>query len=147
MDTREFEAQLAKDYKYKKIPVDYAKECRKFFKENIPDFLHMEGSSNQCLYTKNGSLLSIGYKRIVIGDYGAFIEIDPNQASVSTFEVKNGQEYRINDPKYCYNVKYHWYTIDDDSDIKIYYQIKGVSYADYVPGLFYVSVHEVAIQN
>ena len=40
-------------------------------------------------------------------------------------------------------VKYLWLTIKDNSCIKIYYQKKSVDYADYKPGMLYVSVHEV----
>ena len=31
----------------------------------------------------------------------------------------------------------------DNSCIKIYYQKKSVDYADYKPGMLYISVHEV----
>lgn len=41
------------------------------------------------------------------------------------------------------NVKYLWLTADDDSDVKIYDQKRSVEYADYKPGMLYVSVYEV----
>lgn len=141
-DTRKFEEYLANQFNYKRLPDWYSKKCRDIFTKNIPSYLSVNGD-NKFLYTINGSLISIGYKRIVIGDYGAFIEYTQDQASVKSYIVKPGQEYRINDPKYSRNVKYHWYTIDDNSNIKIYHQIKRVSYADYIPGMYYVSVHEV----
>lgn len=144
MDTRNFEKYLADQYKYKKLPDEYSKKCQKIFIDNIPDFLAIDGYKMKCLHTINGTKFAYGYDRIVIGDYGAFVEIDPSDIiSKDLLIVKPGQEYRINDPKYSNNVKYHWYTIDDSSDIKIYYQLKRVSYADYEPGKYYVSVHEV----
>lgn len=84
-----------------------------------------------------------GYERIVVGDYGAFIEFNPKQVSQSMFKIQEGQEYRINDPKYSNNVKYEWLTTNDRSKIKIYKQKKTVSYADYRIGMFYISPHEV----
>jgi len=36
-------------------------------------------------------------------------------------------------------------TINDDSDIKIYHQMRTVAYADYLPDKYYVSVHEVLV--
>ena len=40
-------------------------------------------------------------------------------------------------------MKYVWLTVNDRSGIKIYHQKRGVSYADYKPNKYYVSVHEV----
>lgn len=88
-------------------------------------------------------MITIGYDRIVIGDYGAFIEFDNNKAIVESFIIAPGQEYRIEDERYSKNVKYIWLTVYDGSGIKVYFQKKGVSYADYKPGKYYVSVHEV----
>lgn len=98
------------------------------------------------MYTLNGSLICKGYNRIVVGDYGAFIEYE-KELSNDNYIVKKGQEYRINDAKYSKNVKYHWYTINDESDIKIYWQRKPVPYADYKKNMYYVSPHEVKITN
>lgn len=114
-----------------------------YFLENVPRDLFINGANNRLLCTKKDTVFCSGYTRIVIGDYGAFIEIAPNQMYKAHLIVKPGQEYRINDPKYSKNVKYHWYTINDDSDIKIYHQQRKVAYADYLPGMYYVSPHEI----
>ena len=62
-----------------------------------------------------------------------------------SFIIKPGQEYRIDDERYSKNVKYHWLTINDNSDVKIYHQMRTVAYADYLPDKYYVSVHEVLV--
>lgn len=59
------------------------------------------------------------------------------------FKIKEGQEFRIYDQRYSNNIKYEWFTMKDNSNIKIYKQKKNVSYADYIIGMFYVSPHEV----
>lgn len=41
------------------------------------------------------------------------------------------------------HVKYPWLTADDNSDVKVYDQKRSVEYADYKPGMLYVSVYEV----
>lgn len=141
MNTLEIESELANKYYYQNLPKDLSEKYRKLFLENIPDFLKAEGD-NITLYTLNNSPICSKYNRIVVGDYGAFIEFE--QEDICTpFCVKDGQEYRINNPNYSKNVKYLWYTINDGSDIKIYYQKRKVSYADYRRGKFYISVHEV----
>ena len=82
-------------------------------------------------------------KRIVIGDYGAFVEFSRAQANARHLKIKEGQSYRIEDPRYAEHVKYLWLTADDNSDVKVYDQKRLVEYADYKPGMLYVSVYEV----
>lgn len=139
MNTLRIEYLLSKKYKYKPLPSDLSAKYRQFFLENIPRELSINGGT-ETLYTVKGSPICDGYDRIVIGDYGAFVEFSK---SPYEFIIKPGQEYRLNDKQYSNNVKYVWLTIDDESDIKIYYQKRTVLYADYKPRKFYVSVHEV----
>ena len=131
---------------YKPLPSGESKKQRKAYLDNLPSWLDIEGDSTP-LHTKNGTLLCSGYNRVVIGDYGAFIEFTSTQANKDVICVKKGQEYRIKDPKYRNNVKYLWYTIEDGSDIKLYWQLRKVSYADYNPKMFYVCPSEVCIHN
>ena len=137
MDTRQFEANLASKYKYKRLDAEYSAEVRAYYAENIPSFL----SIIQPLYTCAGTLICSSFNRIVIGDYGAFIEFSSDQANKDVFCIAPGQEYRLEE-RYK-NCKYIWLTISDSSSVKIYYQKHTVTYADYIPGMHYVSVHEV----
>lgn len=144
MNTLGIEAKLAQRYGYSPLPKDLSKKYREYFKNNIPSCLL--GSTDKELQTSKGTTVSNGFVRIVVGDYGAFIEFNKEQANAKAYVVAPGQEYRINNPRYS-NVKYHWYTIDDGSNVKIYYQKRKVSYADYKPGMYYVSVHEVILNS
>lgn len=138
MNTLKIEAKLAEKYKYKPLPGDLSDKYRDYFLGNIPSFLRLDGGG--ALYTDSGSIICESYQRIVIGDYGAFVEFGE---PANDFVVAPGQEYRMNDERYSKHVKYIWLTVDDNSNIKIYYQKKRVTYADYLPGKYYVSVHEV----
>lgn len=138
MNTLKIEARLAEKYKYKPLTGDLSEKYRDYFTANVPSFLRLDGGGP--LYTRNGSLICNVYQRIVVGDYGAFVEFDVPAAE---FVIAPGQEYRVYDERYSKNVKYVWLTIDDGSEIKIYHQRKGVTYADYKPGRYYASVHEV----
>ena len=140
MNTLKIEAKLAKKYRYKKLPDDLSDKYRQFFLDNIPDGLNIEGGG--VLKTINGSIVCEEYNRIVIGDYGAFVEFNSVPKDTKMI-IAPGQEYRVNDERYSKNVKYVWLTINDESNIKIYQQKKGVTYADYRPSMYYVSVHEV----
>lgn len=138
-----FQEELAEKYKYKKLNSELSKEVRDKYLINLPE-IDNPGDGKK-IYSLSGTLIADGYNEIVIGDYGAFIEFDKEQAIKENIKVKKGQEYRINDPNYNKNVKYYWLTAKDDSDVKIYYQRRTVSYADYIPGMFYVSPYEVRV--
>jgi len=111
----------------------------------LPSTLNINGDLNFQIHSINGTLISNGYNRIVIGDYGAFIEFDKDQVVRESLKVKTGQEYRINDPKYSEHVKYYWLTPKDKSDMKVYFQKRTVIYADYKVDMFYVSVYEILL--
>lgn len=138
MDTRNIEKVLADKHGYKPLEKKLSERYRQFYEDNIPRFLNLDGGG--ALKTRRGTLLCNSYDRIVIGDYGAFIEYS---APATDYICQPGQEYRMNDPQYMYRVKYDWLTVNDGSGIKIYKQKHTVTYADYKAGKYYVSVHEV----
>ena len=115
MNTLKIEEKLANKYHYQKLSDDLSKKYRNFFLENIPIFLDINGSDNP-LYTITGSIICKKYDRIVIGNYGAFVEFS-KEDTCDNFCIKEGQEYRIYDSKYSKNVKYVWYTINDGAHV------------------------------
>lgn len=144
MDTRDYEAKIAEMYHYEKLDPTLSSSVRSYYYSNIPAFL-MTGSNDHPIFSKKGTLIAKKYDRIVVGDYGAFIEFSAENAATINYVVKPGQEYRINDPRYKDNVKYLWYTLPGEEDeVKLYYQMRTVTYADYIPGKYYLSVHEAA---
>lgn len=133
---------LVATYKYKPVPVTLEfGDVREIYRRNLPDWCKIDGDTLQ-LKSKHGTPLMKGYDRVVIGDYGAFIETSPDKMYRQYIRVKPGEEYRMNDPQYK-NCKYVWLTATDDSGVKIYFQKHPVDYADYVPGKIYVSPFEV----
>ena len=141
MNTLAFEAKLAEQYHYKKLPLEVSKMCRELYQKNIPSNLFINGGNS--IYTFHGTLIANYYNRIVIGDYGAFIEIQ--EINKDKLIIQLGQEYRSKEG--YSNIKYEWLTYNDGSNIKIYYQKNIVDYADYQPGMYYVSVHEVLAKS
>lgn len=141
MNTLKIEAKLAEKYKYKPLPEELSEKYRKYFTENIPSHLSVLGDE-KLLCTINGTSICEKYDRIVVGDYGAFVEFT-EPSGRTRFVIAPGQEYRVKDERYAKSIKYIWLTVNDASNIKIYFQKKPVAYADYLPGKYYVSVHEV----
>jgi hypothetical protein len=123
-----------------------SEEVRQKYINNLPIGLNIEGDIGFSIYSLEGTLIASGYNRIVVGDYGAFIEFDKTQVIRDSLKVKQGEEYRIKDPNYSERVKYYWFTAKDKSNIKVYYQKRTVTYADYRPEMFYVSPYEILIK-
>lgn len=141
-----YQEDLIKKYKYKAIPPLFREETLKFYKENLPEFFSLDGADVP-LFSPEGLKLCNRYNRIVVGDYGAYIEILPEDIIHENIKVKDGQEYRDFDERYSKHTKYSWLTSNDTSDIKIYFQKKTVDYADYVPGRYYISPYECSISR
>ena len=137
-----YQEQLAREYKYKPIPRTFFCDVRAEFQKALPEWCNVSGDTIS-LETADGTVITNGYNRIVIGDYGAFVEFSRVQACMRRLEIKEGQMYRAKDHRYAEHVKYLWLTADDGSDVKVYDQKRPVEYADYKPGMLYVSVYEV----
>ena len=142
MDWIKFQELLAKKWNYKKLPKKLSLKLRKIYKDNIPKNFDIEGD-NSPLFSLEGTKICNRYNRIVVGDYGAFIEIEKIECLKENFKCRPGQEYRYKDPNYQDKVKYYWLTTKDNSDVKIYSQMRSVDYADYKPFKVYVSPYEV----
>lgn len=139
----QFQEMLAKEHKYAPIEPDlFLGDVRDKYRAALPDWC-CDSGDNIKLCSIAGTILCSGYSRIVIGDYGAFVEIKPEQIISAALKCKTGEEYRYQDERYAKNVKYLWLTPTDDSNCKVYLQSKTVEYADYIPGMYYISPYEV----
>ena len=134
---KHLEEILAWKYDYKKLSSEKSQIVRAIYECFVPKFLE----KTRKLYTVKGTLICSDFDRIVIGDYGAYIEFSREKANKDAFIIAPGEEYRLQ-PRYK-NIKYVWLTIDDGSNIKIYYQKHSVDYADYQEGKYYISIYEV----
>ena len=95
--------------------------------------LNFESKNNVEIFDFNtGIKIASGYDRIVVGDYGPYLEINSNQIEFDNLYIKQNQSWRLNSEKFK-NVKYYWYEVAENS-VKIYYQISTVKYADYKVG-------------
>lgn len=129
---------------YKALPLEESAIIRQYYASQIPCHIPLNGG-NITLCTYKNTILSHKYDRIVIGDYGAYFEIAREDILTENLIVPKKQEYRL-EPKYKDTVKYFWFTANDDSDIKIYYQKRTVNYADYKVGYCYIDPKEVYIR-
>jgi hypothetical protein len=129
-----FIVKLVKEYGYKPLPKDKSELARAWYAKHLPQL-----DKDKPLYTSTGVQIATGFRRTVIGDYGAYIEIYPNQMIFENLTTKKGQEFR---KKPSFRGKYIWLT-DINDEVKVYSQTGKVSYADYIVGMFYISPYEV----
>lgn len=137
---------LVTKYKYRKLSKKLSLESRQLYTESLPDWCQMNGETLN-LITIDNTLMATAYDRVVIGDYGAFLEFSREQLIKSNIRCKSGEEYRFESDAYKDKVKYFWYTAKDISQVKIYFQQKTVTYADYLPNKFYISPFELKVMR
>jgi len=94
----------------------------------------LDGDSTIKFYTKKDLLLASGYTRIVIGGRGPYIEFESSQIAHDNIYVPKHAEHKL-DMTLTY---YHEYRSNDNCFVKLYDQKMGVSYADYVIGMWYI---------
>jgi hypothetical protein len=123
--------------RYERLPAIYSVLIREWYKSELPKLEH-----NKPIFSKNGVLVAVGFNHIVVGDYGPYIEIWDGYINADALKVPDDQRWRFQ-KKYV-GVKYHWYDIDG---VKVYHQLKPVSYADYQVGEYYVSPDDVTQQR
>ena len=79
------------------------------------------------LFTSSGVLFSAGYRRVVIGGRGPYIEYERKHIVCVAHKMRVSSHYYYEE----------WRSAADN--IKLYEQKHKVKYADYVPGYFYVT--------
>lgn len=136
-----YQADIGVKYHYNPFNEADSKNLRIKYSTYLPNyFLKEYKNNNNPLHSKDGMLIADKYDRIVIGDYGAFIEIDEKDIHTENLMVKEKEEYRFS-PKYHENIKYEWYR-PKTIDAKLYHQLRTVTYADYLPNKWYISPYE-----
>ncbi len=108
------------------IRAEYLKQLR----------LPVEGDPRAEFFTLAGTHIATGYRGVVIGDYGAYIEFSPEQINHRAIEPRfPGEPSRP--------VKYIWMQSKDSARAKVYEQRAPVAYADYLAGMYYISPLEL----
>lgn len=97
--------------------------------------INERGIPNMGLYTAFEEMISIGYERVVYGKRGPYVEFNKHQIQEKKLYIPSDQLYRLSDPR----VYYIEFRSNDQSNTKIYYQLRNVAYADYKIGYFYIS--------
>lgn len=133
LDVKAFIDELAVKYRYRPLPKKVRGDVLQLYRDNLNGFERKRTAFAQ------GVLICSDYERVVVGDYGAYLEFTEEQLQVS-LTVPHNQRWRL-DEEYIrekeLSLKYIWYEFNG---IKVYHQLDTVKYADYKPNRYYVSV-------
>ena len=125
---------LAAQYRYRPLPKAVRAQAMQHYLSGL------NGFEDFCRPLRiRGHLVATGYTRVVVGDYGAYVEIAPEDLVVQ-LQLQPGQEWRANTAYVTsrqLSIKYLWYHF---RGVKVYFQLAGVKYADYQPGYYYIAV-------
>ncbi len=106
-------------------------------------YIHTSGTKEDYVgyvSTKSGIVVATGFSRIVHGGRGAYVEFSDKQINQVNLEIPPDQLWRLN-KEYTDKIYYtEWRTKDK---IKVYHQKRTVDYADYKPGMWYISPRDL----
>ena len=103
----------------------------------------LEGMDKLSLYSKKGTLLAIGYTRVVIGKRGPYVEFNDSQIQKDKFIIPERELYRLTN-----GVSYYIeYRSLDECNVMLYHQKRTVAYADYKIGMYYISPFDLVMKN
>lgn len=123
-------AQRGSQHFYAKLSPEESELIRIDYQTRL--YLPITGNAITQFYTKAGTHIATGYARVVIGDYGPYIEFSSDQIRHDVIMQKYpGEPSRP--------VKYIWKQAKDQTQVKVYEQRATVSYADYKVGMYYIS--------
>ena len=140
----EFQAALSERYKYKKLKPELSEKVRTLYEQELPEYFKNLENRGLPLTTADGVQIARKWDRVVVGDYGAFVEISDEDIIKENIHIPAKQLYRVNDQQYSEHVKYLWYEPTTECPAKLYCQLKTVTYADYQAGKWYISPYETA---
>ncbi len=95
------------------------------------------------LFTCSNLKVANKYQRILFTIKGNFVEFSNKDIIHTSFYIRSNQLFRLSDSR----VLYIQFNSNDDTDIKMYYQMRNVRYADFKMGYFYIAVNDLFLQD
>lgn len=133
-------AWAGEHWRWQPLPKKVKDQFYALYYQHINQFYNAE---HRLCMLDTGELIAKDYLRVVVGDYGAYVEFHKDQLLIVPKMVP-GQEWRVNETylkSRNLKVKYVWLEYEG---VKVYLQRNRVAYADYRPGFYYVSVLDFA---
>ena len=127
---------------YRALPKEASEIVRSHYRGLLRQMSMSEYGCNDAVTIKNdcGTTIATGYKRVVVGDYGAYVEFTKDQLVKESISPKwPGTQNK--------DASYIWHETTDASKTKVYLQQHKVQYADYRIGMYYAAPDDVFIDQ
>ena len=123
-------------YHGRALPQDESLYLRELvYPKAVPSWLQYEGDESQPLFTKVGTPFCSGYSRVIISDYGPYIEIPQSLIDKSIVKRDLATETSIDMGTSSTRV---WFYASDNSRMPLFMQAKTTNLGDFIPEYFYV---------
>ena len=96
------------------------------------------------LVTRDWTVIAKTFNRTEAGGRGTFFEFEKEDVCISEIGIPKGAEWRLT-KEWLAKEYFVEYRSKDRSNVKLYYQCKGVDYATYHRGKFYASIYDLGI--
>ena len=90
-----------------------------------------------------GLHLATGYKRIVIGKRGPYVEFEDDNIIKQSYNIPHKETWRLDSSLAFYNE----YRSNCGGYVKLYHQKRLVDYADYKIGMYYISPSDLYVNE
>ena len=105
------------------------------YKERIK--IPHDGSEDMKLFSESGEHIATGYRRIVFGGRGPYVEFSKKHMNGDVLYVPEDLQWKFS-KEYVGKIDYYEFRTKEDF-VKVYFQQRTVDYADYLIKKFYVS--------
>ena len=141
----QFVSQLMLSYRNQVIPNNISEELKETHKKYLPTWISdsmIESGKSAPLFDVNGTKVCDKYSRVVISDFGAFIEFSYDDICEKNIMIMPGEEYRVA-PENQDKVSSYLLTTNSDAKCQIGLRVKDGTGSGFRQGFCYVSVYEV----
>lgn len=105
--------------------------------------LKLEGDQSTAFFSESGLLLAKGYRKVVIGKRGAYVEFDGKNIVLENLHIPGEERWRVrSDTAY-----YIEYRSNCKSNVMVYWQKRYVQYADYELGKWYMTPSDLYLKG
>ena len=103
--------------------------------------LKLEGDQITEFFSESGLLLAKGYRKVVIGKRGSYIEFDGKNIVIASLHIPGEERWRVRSET-AYYIEYR---SNCKSNVMVYWQKRYVQYADYELGKWYIAPSDLCL--
>lgn len=132
MQIEDYIQNLKLSYKNKPLPEQISKKSKEFYKKCLNSYYQINGDEKQ-IVTWNYIYIAKKYNKIVITDYGPFLEIKKENVFWENLMLKNQQS----------NTNFIFYGIENYPNFECFFTKESSNVRDFSPNCLYIPTYKV----